>query len=829
MDSVQIYKPGTVPANVTDSVFGSIRVNFVNFLYKPGQSRDELPSLDVTLRNIRPLPAKQRKTILASAKEQKTKRNQERVDGSFLPAVFEELRNKSSDGDIRVTYASVVDDAKLAGRHDAAKTKTIRTAEESSVFYKMKIEKRKHDGFLGWIDHEANKSFMTDADTIKRKARSMLVTGRVSQLPFMMHVWYNGTIRVSLGEGKDVTLAQLSGTFKEATERAAQKLVAWVVSMAARPLDGAVPIKTVAVSTQSQLRSPYWFGPVGTRGDADMWRKRLDLGKLLTRKLFHTRYGSGPVGSIETLTLPRTDSNVTMQKLRKKLRESYAYDDPNLPYDPSKLQGINEEKRATLPLSMAGEFDRREARMKELIKALSNSERDVYEYLRRRTKTSVQNAAYNHLKSTGNAVEPVESKLLREIDRWKFNIRLLALPKKVFDFARYEYSAEGNLVMHDVSFKPDADGRLVQEVHANIFGETEQVARTENPPTDPTNFNAMMDYARSLRPNAAKKRLAFNRVELSFKPDGYTVLSFTGPDQMKANEPAPPYVTTISPKDAATGLSVTSLTDVEATIPFWWTTGTLVTTGGGKDPWKNVAVSWEVLAAVFARKGPRNYPPVLALGKPMPAPAPVAAKQRAGRKQGTTCKPQERVPGADGTCTGDRFAMPNDHGDLCCFAKPKNMTSEKIRDVIAAYQKHALKIPPAVLTMLGLANQPAPQNAPQGSQRSEAKLSFDDKGRVKIDKRLAIRTPVAEVESVAKAYGIPVSYGGKPLSREDIASLMARKMLANSQALPESRSNAFLNGLYSHLRMNRGNLNFKKAYESALADVGKGKHPFVQS
>jgi hypothetical protein len=809
---MEIYKPGRVPAATFEAAFGKVQVNFVNYVYKPGTARAQDADIDVRKRDIALFSRKVKNAVLEDVRQRKATRDRGRVSASVLPAAFaavSEYIGRGTRDPATLTYVSVADEAKLAGRHDEKRARTVRRPEEAPASYKLKKSKRQHDGILAWIDPEAQQRFETDPDAVRTRARSMLVVGKAANgMPFMMHVFYNATIRVSLGAGTTASLADIAGPFRKKADETATRLVDWILTLAGKERDASVPIRAVAVSTQGQLKSPYWFGAVSARSDPETWKKRFGLASALRKKLATTMYGAAAVGRIETLALPHMQSDAEKQKLRTRLMEDYEYDDKNLPYDVSKLRGVDAEK-----ISMTAEFDRRERRRKELIKALMNAEKNAYQYLKQRAQESSRNITFDHLKTTSNAVETLESGLLRTIDRWRFDFRLLALPTRVFDFARYSFSKEGFLVLTDASFKPEAPDEFVKDVQMSVFAETD---RTEAPAT---NLDAMFALAQRLR---QPKRLVFQKIEMAFNDQGGVIMRFHGDDRE--------HVERIDKNAKNTGLSVQDLLDVEATVPFWWTTGTFLVTSGGKDPWRSVSICWEILSLLFTRSGPAPLGSILDLGKSAewtqrnatdPGP-----KRRAGRTGGTTCKPPHRVPASDGACSShpetgeERYAKPTAQGDLCCFVKPKKLSKEA---TVKAYQEQKLPIPKAVLELLGMNAQPVEE---AGEAAGLPPLSFDEEGRVKVGKRLATRVPVGKLEAIARAYGVPTAYGKTPLSRQQIATLMSRKMVAEAGGLPASKNAKFYAGLYEQLALPPGEQNFGKAWSNARNAT---KSPFVRS
>lgn len=795
MTDIVRFKAGqTVSARTIDDTFGKVQVNFVNAVYQVSTKKKDPSRIDAKTR-------KQMSRQLREELEAEDRKRAKKGDSKTVAVLFQKLTDSLSGGqktfaqdgvDIQVSYTSVADDVKLAGRHDAA-ADMIFHAEEPSALFKMRETKRKHS-VLAWVDTNKGQKSMGNASVIRSKARSMLVLGKASRFGFMVHAFDNGNIRVSLGIPEELYVMQIS-SLKTEVGKALNAVVAWMLGKKSEEV--APKVKVVAVSTLGQLQHPYSLGDVGSRQDEDAWKRRSLLEGQLTQKLQYTKFGMARVGSLKTTPTPHAQGQGELERIRAKLLKSTRYDDPVLPYDIDRL-ALNAINKPTVPRPMVAEFDRRQKRHAKLMQMIS--EADAYKGLLERKQESKSNITYKHLAKTQDKLEPIESTLLRSMDRWKIDLALYRLPVQFFDIASYEFIAEGGVRMKGVSFRPDAPKDLVREVEMTVFAETS--VPEERPPAN--NMNALFAMANRARQQIAPKpRLVFDEVVATVNHRNKSLTLVFKKDERS-------YSQSFSGND---DISLKKLLDMEISVPFWWTTGKMMVTAGGKDPWGDVSKTWEVLALIFTRTGPNNAKPLIDLSKRAQWEKPKPEKMRAGRKEGTTCKPPHRVPEPEsGSCSKDpetgeeRYAKPNKQGDLCCFVKPKKLNKEAI---IRAYQEHGATMPPSVLLLLDLNRQPV---MTRSVRKAESKIDIDDTGRTSIDGRLAIRTPVDKLVGVAAAAGVPTTLQDArrtPLSRQQIATLMARKIVAE-QGIPENRPATFYQGLHQQLFGTEGPKNFNR-------------------
>lgn len=792
------FKPGqgVVPAKLIDDTFGDVKVNFVNAVYQVSPKK---PARKV-------IGARMKKQLSASARKE-IEATEEGVKGSeYVAALYQVLAESRSnsfrqDGrDIVVTYASVADNVKLAGRHDSAPDTTVFRAEEPASIFKMKLTKRQH-GLLAWIDPETGQSFMSDHNTLRKKARSMLVLGKTGDMSFMMHAFDNGNVRASVGfqNGNYLPVRAIAG-LRQRVEETIYALIAWLTKNNSKAV--APKTRTVAVSTVGQLKHPYFFGQVGGRDDANAWKKRSDLELSLRQKLRHTKFGMAVVGRLKTVPVAHLENQQKLNRIREKLRESSLYNDPDVPYNTDRLD-LEEEDRPT-KRALVAEFNRRMRRKKSLMEGISTQ--DAYRYLQQRREESKKNVTFKHLERTQEKAEPLESKLLRGIDRWKIDLAMYRLPTQFFNIDSYEYMANGSVKFKGVSFKPTAPSEIVRDVELNIFGESSQQEQSGAQ----NDLNALFAYANLARkqdPSQAKK-LMFDSVTMDINHDRRIIRTV-----FKGNGST--YEKSFGDGDA---ISLKALTEMKVSVPFWWTTGKFLVTTSGGDPWADCMNTWEVLTLLLTRKGPQSMPPIIRMNAQVDW-TPVAMKrekQRAGRKDGTTCKPVHRVPLESGECSVDpksgkeRFPKPNKQGDMCCFEKSAELSDKEKKEIIEAYSRNPSAImPPSVLLMLDINKQPEPTNRSE----SDGIITIDDTGRVSIDGRLLIRTPIDKVKRASIKFGVPTEQNDArktPLSRQQIATLIAKK-LVTEQGIPEGKPASYYSGLYrqlfegeSHNRANAG-------------------------
>lgn len=149
-------------------------------------------------------------------------------------------------------------------------------------------------------------------------------------------------------------------------------------------------------------------------------------------------------------------------------------------------------------------------------------------------------------------------------------------------------------------------------------------------------------------------------------------------------------------------------------------------------------------------------------------------KFRKGRKEGTTCKPANRIPqpqseGFEGSCEDGFVVYPNKYGDACCFK-----ITDKIKNnpayLLELYKEHAIPVPAHILSSFGLSsrnanarhqhknadnvavplNDHANRNA--NAARKEYIIKFDDAGNMIINKLKNFRVPF--LLKVADHFGI---------------------------------------------------------------------------
>jgi hypothetical protein len=217
-------------------------------------------------------------------------------------------------------------------------------------------------------------------------------------------------------------------------------------------------------------------------------------------------------------------------------------------------------------------------------------------------------------------------------------------------------------------------------------------------------------------------------------------------------------------------------------VTYWWKSRkfsimTSDNTSERSDAKADMITVLKLMSHVIGRDGPGGLAPIVLVDQFVPDPdqsstassrkrghqRKSAVKERPGKKQGTTCKPKERVPNPADTmdfetpCAPDpdsgnpRVVMPTKEGYPCCFEKPTRLGDAGWKKrILGSYVKYAQKIPEALLAFLGLTAQPKMNPGTQ-----EYTFDFDKIGRIRINGKLAERLPVSTLVSAAKALKLP--------------------------------------------------------------------------
>ena len=197
-----------------------------------------------------------------------------------------------------------------------------------------------------------------------------------------------------------------------------------------------------------------------------------------------------------------------------------------------------------------------------------------------------------------------------------------------------------------------------------------------------------------------------------------------------------------------------------------WNTGSIQITGS--DDFNFGFKVYATLDAFFERDAatmfigtnapPKNRAPVERRG----ANRRPTERGRSGRREGTTCKPPDRIPipgNFEGACPAGMHVRPNAQGFPCCFKDAKSTAG-----IRKAYLQAKIPIPQRLIArypdLAGAGAGPAGPTA--NRNRNAPAVGVDAKGRLLLNRKICARQPVQIIEAAVAAMGVSTTRSPSP-------------------------------------------------------------------
>lgn len=633
---------------------------------------------------------------------------------------------------------NVLEDVARKVRESAYRSKTtfalrdMWVGELERVPHQPAVRRETPDNILFWADFD-DMTFMESkykSNFFAERAHTMYLSGTVrvgdNEMTFILYLYVNGTVRISLGfrnpMDKDIPPKMIAERTRAIMEHAVALFKWFHTSFMRVNFDNFASIVRVdGISVTGQVNRPYIFEDDFVDDDDDpraiKFTQRQMLGMYIRKKLQHHLSGFLPVGSLGDIGMDRFFDAWEVGD-----HDDYVELDDHIKDHARRMK--------ELPSLLKEKFPEHEDINKDPLFEL-------------RVPMVMDAYAKQHM------------------DRWTLTflpMRSRALPEKGFGGVAYEA----------IEYTTP---RLFKFINLTIEDET-------------LPFGKLL-WDNGVTPRVKEPIVHMEVIGTSFaeeKKKRVFSLKWTFFDKTRV-------FTTLHNKSGEDPFKDMHLFKTPVKVTYWWTTGkfsVLTSTNHSDEPWDAHGVVWKLLHHLLTAMGPGNLPPLVDVAqekRPMGTKANrttirgharyakrAIAVRKGVQKPGTTCHPSRRIPhpnAFEGVCMNTKtgapdpmqFVKPTKHGDPCCYQRPETLTTRFKKGVIKAYEIVSQLLPQSVLDMLGLAQQPFETKPEDPEKPMNMTFYFDSKtGRLLINDRLAERLPIATLENIAKRFGYPIAF-----------------------------------------------------------------------